>query len=318
MPQGLQLTSSDTAALFSIDWLQVTGRVAIFKVLGKNAPVYLFKLGALEGDELGPAYYWEDCKSLGDDNVPGADRACGGGDGVFRQRRPYAQGHPGTSFGSSTRTRRCRRISGRRSRRSFNRWRSWPAVCAISSTALVPLITHFLELEQRLRYKTEGRSGHAGMAGARGRGQIDRARVAARARRLAGHRGRSGGRRFGQDTDDNRIAGVARDQLGGAGLEQYRRRSVEIQNRGRRAATPYRGRLGLDPSCRRTPHRRLAARRRAFPPRQLLCRGAAQRPGENQPEPANSITIRVTPDRSSPAPALATLICHSLNGVGSK
>lgn len=63
MPQSLQLTSSDTAALFSIDWLSVTGRVAIFKVLGKNAPVYLFKLGALEGDELGPAYYWEDCKS---------------------------------------------------------------------------------------------------------------------------------------------------------------------------------------------------------------------------------------------------------------
>ena len=38
MPQGLQLTSSDTAALFSIDWLQVTGRVAIFKVLGKKRP----------------------------------------------------------------------------------------------------------------------------------------------------------------------------------------------------------------------------------------------------------------------------------------
>jgi hypothetical protein len=59
MPPSLQLANSDTAALFSIDWTPVTGRVAAFKALGSSGGVYI--LGALEGDVLGPAYYWEAC-----------------------------------------------------------------------------------------------------------------------------------------------------------------------------------------------------------------------------------------------------------------
>ena len=96
MPPSLQLANSDIAALFSIDWTPVTGRVAAFKALGSSGGVYI--LGALEGDVLGPAYYWEACNGWAHISFPllTAHSAAVAGfcPGAIRQ----LEDHPDTDF----------------------------------------------------------------------------------------------------------------------------------------------------------------------------------------------------------------------------